>query len=258
MSKRERHSDYDSFAWFYDRHWSREVPPQILTVIDRLLLPRLPRRGRILDLCCGTGYTSAELIRRGFEVTGLDVSEEMLHYARLNAPDARLILADARSFDLPPVFDGVISTFDSLNHIMALDELMNVFRHVHGALASGGLFLFDMNMERGFLQHWVDYFAITGDDGVCILRGTYDRQQKIGRYDITMFRRWGKIWRRTDAAISERCYSAHEIRHALQAAGFKEISAYDAEKEMGLTEHTGRTFFLARKDGRAEESRKNL
>lgn len=247
MSKRERHSDYDPFSWFYERYWSREVPPQILTVIERLLLPRLPRGGRVLDLCCGTGYTSAELIRRGFEVTGLDSSKGMLRYARRNAPAARLIMADARSFRLPPVYDGVIATFDSLNHVMTLAELAHVFRRVYHALAPSGLFLFDMNMEKGFLLHWVEHFSIVETGDVCVLRGGYDRERKIGRYDITMFRLTGGKWRRTQTTLRERCYTAKEIRGALRQAGFREVSAYDAEKEMGLAEHVGRTFFLARK-----------
>lgn len=248
MSKQERYSSYDPFAWFYERYWSREVAPQIMTVIDRLLVPSLSRGASVLDLCCGTGYTCSQLIRRGFEVTGLDGSKEMLRYARRQAPGARFMLADARSFELPPVHEGIVSTFDSLNHVMSLDELTAVFRNAHRALAPGGLFLFDLNMEKGFLLHWVDYFAIVNDKEVCVLKGAYDSEQRIGRYDITMFRRHQKMWRRTDAAITERCYTAREIKRALKTAGFKEISTYDAEKDMGLTEHVGRTFFLARKD----------
>jgi SAM-dependent methyltransferase len=210
-------------------------------------VPSLPRGATVLDLCCGTGYTCGELIKRGFEVTGLDGSKEMLRHARRQAPGARFMLADARTFLLPPVHQGIISTFDSLNHVLTVDELTTVFRNAHRSLAPGGLFLFDMNMEKGFLLHWVDYFAIVRDKEVCVMTGAYDREQRIGRYDITMFRRRGKTWRRTDAAITEKCYTAHEIRRALKTAGFKEISTYDAERDMGLTEHVGRTFFLARR-----------
>jgi SAM-dependent methyltransferase len=248
MSKQERYSDYDSFAWIYDRYWSRAVPPQILTVIDRLVVSSLPRGAAILDLCCGTGYTSTELIKRGFKVTGLDGSKEMLRRARRAAPRAQMILGDARSFDLPPVYHAVVSTFDSLNHLMTLDELTTAFRNVYRSLAPAGLFLFDMNMEKGFLLHWVDYFAIVEEAEVCILQGAYDREQRIGRYDITMFRRRGKTWHRSDAAITERCYTMKEIRDALKKAGFRDVSTFDAEKEMGLTEHVGRRFFLARTD----------
>ncbi|HEX8773157.1 MAG TPA: class I SAM-dependent methyltransferase [Pyrinomonadaceae bacterium] len=244
MSKEDTDEAYDGFARVYNRHWAEEVPAQILTVIDRLLVPSLPAGARVLDLCCGTGYTLSQLTLRGFEVTGLDVSKEMLRHARRNAPAASLILADARSFTLPPVYMAVVSTFDSLNHLMTIEELTRVFRNVRQALARGGLFLFDMNMEEGFIENWADYYAIVEEKDVCILRGVYDREQKIGRYDITVFHLRGQTWQRADTLISEKCYTAKEIRRALRAAGFKEVSIYDAETDMELTEHVGRKFFL--------------
>jgi SAM-dependent methyltransferase len=249
MSEEEAVASYDPFARAYNRHWNSEVPSQIMTVIDRLFVPEMASGARILDLCCGTGYITDELSRRGFLVTGLDVSNEMLAHARRNAPAvAGFIQSDARSFRMMPIYQGIVSTFDSLNHIMTLKGLVAVFRNCHRALAPGGLFLFDMNMEQGFLAHWADYFAIVEDEDVCVLRGTYDREQRVGRYDITIFERKGKTWRRTDAVISEKCYPAKEIRRALRSVGFRDISTYDAERDLGLTDHTGRTFFLARKD----------
>ena len=252
MSKQETKQDinasYDPFARAYSRHWQSEVPSQIMTVIDRLFVPEMAEGARILDLCCGTGYTARELSLRGFEVTGLDASNERLGYARRSAPAARFIQADARFFQMMPIYQGILSTFDSLNHIMTLEGLRAVFRNVHRALAPGGLFLFDMNMEKGFLAYWADYFAIVEDEDVCILRGIYDRGKRTARYDITMFERKGKTWRRSDARISEKYYPAKEIRHALKAAGFRDVSTYDAEKKLGLADHTGRIFFLARKD----------
>ena len=113
------------------------------------------------------------------------------------------------------------------------------------ALAPGGVFFFDMNMERGFLEHWADHYAIVEDEDVCILRGDYDRKERVGRYEITVFRREAKHWQRTDTLIRERCYTMREIKGALRRAGFRAISSFDAETETGLTEHVGRVFFLA-------------
>ncbi|HKS30730.1 MAG TPA: class I SAM-dependent methyltransferase [Pyrinomonadaceae bacterium] len=241
-------SSYDAFSWFYERHWCEEVPPAIFTVIERLLLPSLPSASRILDLCCGTGYTTARLERMGYNVTGLDASEKMLRYARQHAPRSGFVQADARSFDLPQSFDAVISTFDSLNHLMTLEELRAAMACTHRSLRPGGLFLFDMNMESGFLNHWADYFSIVEGDEACILRGHYDRGEKLGRYDITMFRRRGEVWERSDTVITERCYSMKEIKGALRQSGFAEAAVFDAERDMGLADHTGRKFFLARKE----------
>lgn len=243
----ERYSNYDPFSWFYERYWCDDVPPAIFTVIERLLLPELAQRSRILDLCCGTGYTVARLEKKGYRVTGLDGSEKMLGFAKRHAPRSRFVLADARSFHLPQAFDAAISVFDSLNHLMALDELEAVMAKVHSALVPGGIFLFDMNMESGFINHWADYFSIVESDDVCVLRGQYDREEKIGRYDITMFRRRGEAWERFDAMITEKCYSMKEIKGALRRAGFKDFSIFDAERDMGLIENIGRKFFLARK-----------
>ena len=171
----------------------------------------------------------------------------MLRFAKSHAPRSKFVLADARSFNLTESFDAVVSTFDSLNHLMTLGELEAVMLNVHRALRPEGLFLFDMNMESGFINHWADHFSIVEEVAVCILRGRYDREEKIGRYDISMFRKDGDMWQRSDAVITERCYSMKEVKAALGRAGFKEFSIFDAERDMGLADHTGRKFFLARK-----------
>jgi len=246
-ARRKRYADYDPFSWFYERYWCEEVPPAIFTVIERLLLPELKLESRILDLCCGTGYTVARLEKKGYRVTGLDGSQEMLRIAQGNAQRSGFVLADARFFDLPDSFEAVLSTFDSLNHLMTLAELEAVILNVHKALVPGGLFLFDMNMESGFLSHWAEYFSIVERDEVCVLRGQYDREAKTGRYDITMFRCRNGSWHRSEAIIMEKCYSMREIRGALRRAGFTSFASFDAERDLGLEDHTGRKFFLARK-----------
>ena len=74
----------------------------------------------------------------------------MIEIARKNAPDVEFVVQDARNIALPGRFSAVFSTFDSLNHVMSLDELEQVFRGVFAVLASGGYFVFDLNMEEGF------------------------------------------------------------------------------------------------------------
>ena len=256
MSKEERYSNYDSFAWFYEKHWSRETPNQIFAVIEKLLLPRMPSRGRILDLCCGTGGTAAALTERGFRVTGVDGSKEMLRYARRNAPGADFIVSDARSFTLAPVYDGIVSTFDSLNHVLHLKELKRVFRNVHAALADRGLFFLDLIMEEAFLLRWQDYFTIVEEDNICVLNSQYDADQRIGRCDVATFRLNRNAWLRADLVILEKCYSKSEVKTALKESGFDEVSFYYAEKDFGLANQTGRAFILARKNSRPKVNHK--
>src|SRR5687767_3227187 len=102
------YSEYDRFAWFYDRYWGDEFSRPALALYNSLLYPHLPDHCRILDLCCGTGQIARGLTERGYRVTGIDGSESMLVFARRNAPSATFFQADARSFHLPERFKAVI------------------------------------------------------------------------------------------------------------------------------------------------------
>ena len=240
-----RYSDYDRFAWVYNRHWGH-FSERALPVIERLMLQQLPPKARILDLCCGTGQLAGALIERGYQVTGLDGSREMIHFAQKNASDGEFIVEDARSFKLPAVYHGVISTFDSLNHIMSLKELIKVFGNVYTALREGGLFLFDLNMEEGYRARWRGSFGIVEDDHVCVIRSSYRPEEKIGQTDITIFRLVKGKWERSDLKLLQKCYSEAEVRSALETVGFREIHPYDAQRDLEMRE-IGRSFFLCRK-----------
>ncbi|MBI3976083.1 MAG: methyltransferase domain-containing protein [Armatimonadetes bacterium] len=246
----ERYEDYDAFAWFYNRYWGGTFASRFLAVIEQLLLSHLPPEARILDLCCGTGQLAGVLHAQGFRVTGLDGSEAMLALARANAPGVEFVAADARRFLLPAAYHGVLSTFDSLNHIMSLDELTAVFRNVHAALLDGGRFLFDLNMEGGYRARWRGSVAFVEEDNVCAVRARFDPDERVGRNEITMFRLEGGVWRRSDVTLVQRCYTEAEVRGVLGEAGFGEISTREAERDLGMTGNVGRTLFLARRAAR--------
>jgi SAM-dependent methyltransferase len=242
----ERYSDYDALAWIYNKYWVQ--PQQLLwSPLESLVLKDVPAAGHILDLCCGTGQLAADLVGRGFRVTGVDGSSEMLRFARENAPEAEFVLSDARSLDFPPTFDGAVSQFGSLNHVMNLQELRSVFEQVHRSLLSHGRFLFDLNTEEGFLARWSgSVFGHAEDDHAFIAGGTYDPDHKIGRFSVTMFFLRDEGWHRSDVALTERAYSEAEVCQALEAAGFQTARTFDAREDLGVDE-AGRAFFLAEK-----------
>ncbi len=244
-----RYSDYDRFAWVYNKHWGHSFTQLALPILEKLVLLYLPAKASILDLCCGTGQLAQTLIARGYRVTGLDGSEEMLRFARENAPAGEFIVDDARSFKLPNIYHAVVSTFDSLNHIMTLEELTSVFRNVYAALREGGLFLFDLNMEEGFKICWDDFFDIVEDDLVCIVRTSYRPEERIAQFNTTIFY-LQEGWQRSDLMLVQKCYSETEVQSALEVAGFIEIHAYGYNEQWDLEELTGgaeRAFFVCRK-----------
>jgi SAM-dependent methyltransferase len=248
MNKEDFYSDYDDFAWFYNKHWGdRTSNPFSLEILDKLILSRLLPGARVLDLCCGSGQLDQALSEMGFKVTGIDGSEKLLEYARRNATQAEFIHDDARYFSQPETYDGAISIFDSLNHIMTLEELAMVFGNVIQALLPGGPFLFDLNMDEAYKAQWKDSDSLVERDHVLILRFSYNEEGKAGEADITMFRLVEGAWQRRDASLQQRAYSDKEVITTLSQCGFTDISAYDVAEDLGLEGVVGRTFFLGHK-----------
>jgi len=247
-----RYSDYDPFAWLYNKHWGNVFTTAALSAMDALLLPQLSPGARLLDLCCGTGQLAEVLSDRGYRVTGIDGSAQMLRYARKNAPEVEFILDDARSFRLRHRYDAVVCVFDSLNHVQSIDEMGRVFRCVHAALRRQGQFLFDLNLEAGYVTDWTGVHAIVEDDHVCVFRNSYEKMAHLATFEATLFRS-GEGWRRSDFSLLQQCYAVSEVLGALEAEGFVDIRTCGYEFGAGLKElspDSGRAFFVCRKAGK--------
>jgi len=242
-----RYQDYDPFAWLYNRRLGPASVQQFLPVVEQLVLSHCEPGARILDVCCGTGQLAQALARRGYQVAGVDGSREMLRYARINAPEAEFIAEDARSFDLPATCRAAISAFDSLNHVMHLQELTRVFENVYACLEEEGRFLFDLNMEKGYRARWCASSNIVEDDHVAAITHRFDEDARIGTATITIFRLEAGTWSRSDVTLLQRCYSEEEVTSALRATGFIDIQTHDARDDFGWTNEVGRMFFACRK-----------
>ena len=188
------------------------------------------------------------LSEKGYAVTGVDGSEGMIEIARRNAPDVEFLVQDVRELSLDRRFAAVFSTFDSLNHVMSLDDLEQVFRNVHRVLEDGGHFEFDLNMEAGYISRWRGSFGIVEDDHVCVARSSRVEEERIGRMDLTLFEKEGTGWKRTDVSLLQRWYPERDITQCLRSAGFEGIATFDRESPLlDGAQETGRMFFVARK-----------
>lgn len=219
----------------------------MMPALDSLVFGSLSRGASVLDLCCGTGHLAAAMCRRGLRVTGLDGSEDMIRFARQNAPRASFVVADARRFELETHFDAVISTGDSMNHMLTAGDLAATFRRVHAALAPGGCFVFDMNMAEAFETQWHKSSTAVAADHLLYVRGRYDRTRRLGTTEVTMFS-MNENWTRLDLTLFQRCYSLREVRMLLLQSGFWDVLARPA-KSFGIRGRlaVGRTFFVAGK-----------
>ena len=110
-------------------------------------IARLPAGGSILELGCGWGRQTRMLLDRGFRVTGVDFSGELLKLARRNAPGAVFHRCDAMEFRSEERFDGVLA-WDSLFHL-AIGEHGAMLRRIASWLEPGGCVLMTGGVRAG-------------------------------------------------------------------------------------------------------------
>jgi SAM-dependent methyltransferase len=239
-------SVWDEFAWLYDRYWAEPFQNWHFPAVAKLLLSRTRGGAHILDLCCGTGQLARTLTAKGYRVTGVDSSAQMLRHAARNAPNARLIQAKASHFRIPDPAEAAVCGFNSVNHLLSMAEVGEAFRCVHSALAPGSLFLCDVNTRDAYGSEWDETWSIVEPDHACYLRGFFDPASMLGTTMITMFRQTGDGWRRSDVELQQRCYSVEAVTKTLVEAGFHSIEQTTPE-QLRLNGHygIGRVFLLA-------------
>lgn len=231
-------SAFDSVAGLYHRLWSDWYLPAALPALEKLLFSQLSPGAEVLDVCCGCGHVTKEIVRRGYCVTGVDASEGLISIARREIPGVDWQLQDARSMQFARTYDAALCTFDSLNHILALGDLESTFHRVRRALRPDGIFVFDMNLREAFCADLHNWSAGVTDDDVSLIRGTFDDHSQTARTQLIWLHRDGAVWHRAESVIEEKCYSQTEIVAAVRASGFSQVECIPA-CEAGMTAEIG-------------------
>ncbi|MCD7770844.1 MAG: class I SAM-dependent methyltransferase [Oscillospiraceae bacterium] len=142
-------SSYGIFADYYDRFTKNVSYVSYARRIDEIVMCRHKKRGSIVDIGCGTGTLDLLLSRKGYSVTGIDRSSEMLTVADKKLRDAgqkaAFVCQDMTRLSLPAKADVIISTLDGINHLKSADDVLNTFKRVSKNLRHGGNFVFDTN-----------------------------------------------------------------------------------------------------------------
>ncbi|MEM7304979.1 MAG: class I SAM-dependent methyltransferase [Pseudomonadota bacterium] len=201
-------SSYDDWAWLYDQTVGRDYADPLWHWILRELLPQLKAEDKVLDLCCGTGQVMRPLIDYGFNVTGLDASEQMLKYAKNNVPEATFIQADAREYVSSATYSAVVCTSASLNHIENLEDLSRVFQSVCQSLQPGGYFLFDINHIEQMKRWWrgLPLEGYISKDFAWMITPYFDIETNTGNFCVTFYRPYKlstSIWQKIKNRLYE-------------------------------------------------------
>lgn len=203
--------------------------------LGRALLPELEkhglRQGRVLDVGCGTGRAFGPLLRRGWEVTGCDLSPAMLEQARGEAGDQiELAVADMRELPVFGEFELVIALNDPVNYLMGDGDLERAFRGIHANLAEGGLAIFDCNSWSTYMGTYSTEIRKVEHEGH---RWVWRGVGEIGG-DPTMFEsRIEGDGLEEPISHQERYRSEDEVREAMAAAGLDCLAVLGMEEVDG-------------------------
>jgi SAM-dependent methyltransferase len=176
----------------------------------------------VLDLFCGTGRLSRKLLNTGLTVTGIDLSESMISVAKQLNKDQidnnklKLIVDDARTFQLEDKFDLIVTTFDSLNHLNTIEELESVINNVFKHVDEDGLFIFDLNTARG-LRHW-DFIDVEDyEDATFLQYGKYVAEEQRAYTRVTGFMKihGSNLYEKFNEVMSNTIYAVDDILQLL-------------------------------------------
>ena len=246
---------YQALAPYYDR-FTDDVPyDQWADFVERLFTLDGQRPEIVLDLACGTGAMTRRLAQKGYDLIGVDASEEMLMQARERAaglnPPPLFLQQEMEELDLYGTVGACVCCLDSVNYLTELDQLQRAFDRVALFLEPGGLFLFDVNTpykHREILGNHT--FVYDTDEVYCVWQNTALPDDTV-QMDLDFFfpdEAQEDVYVREREQITERAYAAAQWEEMLRNAGFRILTRYDGYTENPPSAHSERIVYAVQKE----------
>jgi len=224
---------YSIFAKYYDTLACATDFPTVAEYHILLMKKYGKDISNIVDLACGTGTLSCLYAEKGYHVTAVDLSEDMLCMAQAKADKTQIknitfIKQDMRSFLLAQKTDAVISSFDSINHLGGINDLNSAFAAVSDSLADGGLFIFDVNTEykhREILGE--NCFIFDMDKLYAVWQNSFSERTKRVKLTLDFFVNENDRYKRYTESFHETIFSEKKIEKSLLENGLTVIEKFD-------------------------------
>lgn len=224
---------------------------------DSLEIALDSEKNLVLDLGCGTGTLTELLYRKGYDMIGVDYSQEMLNIAlakkEKSGSDILYLCQDMRELDLYSTIGTVISACDSVNYLLEEEEVIETFRLINNYLYPGGVFIFDFNTVYKYEQVIGDTtIAENREDCSFIWDNFYHEEECINEYDLTIFVKEGKegLFRKFTETHYQRGYTLEEMKSFVEQAGLEFIKAIDADTHKAPGATSERIYIIAREQGK--------
>lgn len=249
---------YTSFAEVYDTFMDNVPYREWAAYVNNILKKHGIEEGTVLDLGCGTGSMTEELDDLGYDMIGVDISDEMLEIAvqKMEEKEREILYLsqDMRELELYSTVDAVVSACDSVNYILDMEELTDVFRLVNEYLEPGGIFFFDFNTRHKYRDIIGDQ-TIAEDREECsfIWDNYYYEEECVNEYELTLFIQESEdetLYRKYQETHLQRGYTLEEMKTMIEDAGLIFETAYDDYTGKPADENSERICVVARECGK--------
>ena len=244
-------AQYTALASWYDVFVGVDYTA-IADFIDKTVKHLMPEAELVLDLACGTGNLTLKLAGMGYDMTGIDISSEMLSCAIAKRARGKRILwlnQDIRSFELYGTVDVAVCVLDSINYLCSIEDVRECFAHVRNYLNPNGLFIFDCNTRYKF-ENLLDGRVYNYEkDGVfCSWESSFAGKSGICRHTLNFFnRRIDGNYSRSTEQQTQKYYSRRTIKQLLSENSLDIIDIYPNYSFEQLSERDERICFVTRK-----------
>ena len=249
-------ASYGEFAYYYDGLTDNVDYEKRCDYIRDLLAENGVGEGILLDLACGTGTVSLILSRMGYDVIGVDASEDMLSVAQEKkmetGEDVIFLCQRMEELDLYGTINAAVSTLDSINHVTDADTVREIFRRVSLFMEDKGIFIFDVNTpykHRNVLGN--NTFVYDTDEVYCVWQNSTD-ESLLTTISLDIFEKDEddeETYYRYSEEFSERAYELDDIKSWLEECKFEVTAVYEEMTRDSVKADTQRAVFVARKIG---------
>lgn len=243
---------YSNLSKYYDQ-LTENVNVEVRgEYISNFLLRNNASDGIMLDLACGTGQMSVFFAKKGYDVIGVDASEEMLSVAGMNSTRANVnilfICQKMQELNLYGTIKSCVCTMDSINHLLSEEDVLNSFGKVSLFMEQNGIFVFDVNTIYKHREVLADnVFVYDQDDVFLVWQNEYYNDTNEVDIIIDLFEKKGNVYTRKSEEFAERAYSVDFLSQALVKSGFEVLGVYNELEESECRENSERIYFVARK-----------
>ena len=242
---------YTEFAHIYDKLMHADVNyEQWADYIENIFDMYDINPSLVCDLACGTGNITIPMSRRGYNMTGVDISEEMLNIAREKSDglDILYLNQSLTKLDLYGSMGAFLCMIDGFNYILSPKQLENIFKRLKTCFMDpDALLIFDIS-SRHKLKNIIgnNTFIHSQKDVFYSWQNRYIENKNISDMMLTFFTKGKHGYHRFEERHLQRAYSEKEIKYLLKKAGFKEINAYNELTFDSATPESERIVFVAR------------